>query len=165
MWSQGHIHTSDILGKCVSMVVIMSHVVGNALEWFPHVGHLASLSRLLYCCTCCTAVLVHQVQQICCTSTAVQPPRLGQRLLYCSTAVQLYLLYCCTCCTAVLPGLSFRKHRVSCAHQGGSTRFRSDKGPDAEHTSSRCPRAACPPRAHLTFMCPPHPSCRIGACI
>ena len=87
------------------MVVIMSHVICNALEWFPHVGHLASLSRLLYCCTCCTAVLVHQVQQICCTSTAVQPPRIGQRLLYCSTAVQLYLLYCCTCCTAVLPGL------------------------------------------------------------
>ena len=81
------------------MVVIMSHVIGNALEWFQHVGRLASLSRLLYCCTCCTAVLVHQVQQICCTSTAVQPPRLGQRLspggllylLY--RAVPLYLLY------------------------------------------------------------------------
>ena len=64
------------------MVVIMSHVIGNALEWFPHVGHLASLSRLLYCCTCCTAVLVHQVQQICCTSTAVHQPHIGQRLLY-----------------------------------------------------------------------------------
>ena len=25
-------------------------MIGNALEWFPHVGHLASLSRLLYCC-------------------------------------------------------------------------------------------------------------------
>ena len=40
------------------MVVIMSHVIGNALEWYPHVGHLASLSQLLYCCTCCTAVLL-----------------------------------------------------------------------------------------------------------
>ena len=78
------------------MVVIMPHVIGNVLEWFPHAGHLASLSRLLYCCTCCTAVLVHQVQQICCTSTAVQPPRLGQRLLYAVLAVLLYLLYCCT---------------------------------------------------------------------
>ena len=50
MWSQGHIHTSNMLGGGLSMVVIMSHVICNALEWFPHVGHLASLSRLLYCC-------------------------------------------------------------------------------------------------------------------
>ena len=105
MCSQGHIHTSNMLRGGVSMVVIMSYVVGNALEWFPHVGHLASLSRLLYCCTCCTAVLVHQVQQICCTSTAVQQPHIGQRLLYAVLTVLLYLLYCCTCCTAVLPGL------------------------------------------------------------
>ena len=105
MWVEGHMHTFDMLGRGVTMVVIMSHVICNALEWFPHVGHLASLSRLLYCCTCCTAVLVHQVQQICCTSTAVHQPHLGQRLLYAVLAVLLYLLYCCTCCTAVLPGL------------------------------------------------------------
>ena len=87
------------------MVLIMSHVICNALEWFPHVGHLASLSRLLYCCTCCTAVLVHQVQQICCTSTAVQSVQLDTHrsaacvMQYSSTAVLavlLYLLYCCT---------------------------------------------------------------------
>ena len=38
MWSQGHIHTSSMLGGGVSMVVIMSHVIGYAVEWFPHVG-------------------------------------------------------------------------------------------------------------------------------
>ena len=26
------------------MVVIMSHVIGNALEWFPHVGHFEVVS-------------------------------------------------------------------------------------------------------------------------
>ena len=76
------------------MVVIMSDVIGNALEWFPHVGHLASLSRLLYCCTGCTAVLVHQVQQICCTSTAVQLVQLD--------SPRSAAAVCCTDCTAVL---------------------------------------------------------------
>ena len=38
MCSQGHIHTSNMLRGGVSMVVIMSHVIGNALEWFPRGG-------------------------------------------------------------------------------------------------------------------------------
>ena len=104
-WSQGHIHTSNMLGRGVSMVVAMPHVIGNVLEWFQHAGHLASLSWLLYCCTCCTAVLVHIVHRICCTSTAVQPVQLDTHrsaAAVCCTsctavlAVLLYLMYCCT---------------------------------------------------------------------
>ena len=102
-----------MLGTCTTMDVVMYHLVGDDMEWPPVAIRLASLRRLLYCCTCCTVVLVHQVQQICCTSTAVQPPHLGQRLLYAVLAVLLYLLYCCTCCTAVLPGLRVVPLRLS----------------------------------------------------
>ena len=50
-WSQGHIHTSTMLGRRISVVVIMSHVLGNALEWFP-----VRITQL-HLVSCCTAVL------------------------------------------------------------------------------------------------------------
>ena len=77
-----------MLGRGISVVVIMSHVLGNALEWFP--VRITQL-HLVSCCTAvldvlATAVLVQQVQQICCTGcTAVL-----------DDDVLLYLMYCCT---------------------------------------------------------------------
>ena len=51
MWAQGHMHTFDMLGRGVTMVVIMSHVIGNALEWF------SMRITQLHLVSCCTAVL------------------------------------------------------------------------------------------------------------
>ena len=86
-WSQGHIHTSTMLGRRISVVVIMSHVIGNALEWFPM--RITQL-HLVSCSTAVQqvqqqysrfAVLVQQYSQYSCR-------RLCQRRVYCSTAVQ-----------------------------------------------------------------------------